>query len=186
MEEEWKDVVGYEGLYQVNKFGAVRSLDKLRTITYTTGTIATMNFSGKVLSPKTEKSGYITQSITNSGVRKTIKVHRMVAMAFIPNPENKPQVNHKNGIKSDNRVENLEWVTTFENRQHAYDTGLQKPTSGTINGMCTHSDREIEFIKIQYALGMRQIDIANNYGFSPSMVNLIVKNKAWKHIRNFY
>lgn len=184
MEEEvWKDVVGYEGLYVVNNAGVVKSLDKCRTKKYSNGNIAVMIFCGRVLSPKVEKSGYITHTLTKDGVRKTVKVHRLVATAFIPNPENKPQVNHINGIKSDNHVQNLEWATTFENRQHAYDIGLQKPTSGIKNGMCTHTEDEIKFILKMYASGMRQIDIVNEHGFKKELVNIVVNGKAWKHIK---
>lgn len=79
-----------------------------------------------IMKPFTDKSGYHRVKLLG----KTCKVHRLVATVFIPNPENKPTVNHINGIKTDNRVENLEWTTFSENTQHAYDSGLMTGYTG--------------------------------------------------------
>ena len=73
------------------------------------------------------KDGYLKVNLYNDGVGSSKRVHRLVAEAFIPNPDNKPDVNHKNGNKHDNCVDNLEWVTKSENMKHAYQTGLAKP-----------------------------------------------------------
>ncbi len=74
--------------------------------------------------------GYKMIALTKKGNTKIISMHRLVAIAFIPNPKNKPCINHKNGIKTDNRIKNLEWCTHAENSQHAYRTGLSKPSYG--------------------------------------------------------
>ena len=79
---------------------------------------------GKTLRPATDKDGYLIVTVSLKSKRKTMKVHRLVAMAFLDNPDNKPTVNHKNGIKDDNRIENLEWATHKEQKIHAINSGL--------------------------------------------------------------
>ena len=107
---------------EVSDDGNIYSLDKLKV--RKNGRYD--NRRGKKLSPKIDKYGYEKVSLTNNGKRKEYSVHRLVAMAFIPNLENKPTINHKNGIKTDNRIENLEWATHKEQTRHAIDTGLLK------------------------------------------------------------
>ena len=115
--EVWKDIPGCEGTkYLVSTLGRVRSLDRL--IYYCrSGRIDSMLKKGIILSPCYDSDGYVKTSSTGFNNRK---VHRLVAEAFIPNPENKPAINHKNGIKHDNRVQNLEWCTNGENTQHSF------------------------------------------------------------------
>lgn len=105
--EIWKDIRGYEGLYQVSNFGRVRRRSK-------------------VLHLNTNTYGYKHVTLSKGNVQKTAVIHRLVASAFIENPLGLPQINHKDGDKSNNAVGNLEWVTQKENNRHAINSNLRK------------------------------------------------------------
>ena len=120
MEEIWKDIENYEGLYQVSNLGRVKSLPRKR-ITPTGWPYLSKE---KILTPKLRKDGYLEISLYTKGKSKSYFIHRLVAQAFIPNTESKPQVNHIDGDKTNNQVNNLEWATREENMQHAFKTGL--------------------------------------------------------------
>ena len=113
-EEIWRPIVGYEGLYEVSSYGRVRSLDRY---------VNNNSFrKGKVLSPGKDTIGYLFVVLSCNGKCKTIRVHRLVAQAFIPNPDNLPEINHINEDKTDNRVDNLE----FCNRKYNINYGSRK------------------------------------------------------------
>jgi len=118
----WKDVIGFEGLYKVSSDGRILSLQKIR---YCSSDVNPVIYPDRVLSPGVVK-GYFLVSLSKDTIIFQRKVHRLVAEAFLPKPIHKDQVNHINGIKCDNRVENLEWCTAQENVIHSYKTGLKK------------------------------------------------------------
>jgi hypothetical protein len=122
--EIWKNVVGYEDCYEVSNLGNVRSIKRMVERTSPAGGKSFYTYNSKMLKTCITKKGYLRLGLHLNDVKNNHQIHRLVASAFIDNPENKEQVNHKNGIKSDNRVENLEWVTNSENLKHSMETGL--------------------------------------------------------------
>lgn len=119
IKEIWKPVVEYEGIYEVSNLGRVKSCE--RTIVRSNG--SKMSIPEKIMKPTINHSGYETVLLSNRGSQRR-RVHRLVGQAFIENPYSKEQINHKNGIKTDNSVQNLEWVTNQENKRHASKNGL--------------------------------------------------------------
>lgn len=134
-DDMWRYIPGYEGAYQVSRDGQVRSVDRQVDLHVNDKLVKTFS-RGKVISQSVRKDGYAVCSLSYLGKFKLCSVHRLVAQAFIPNLENKPQVNHIDGNKLNNKVENLEWVTASENMVHARDNGLWNPiTCGDISRM---------------------------------------------------
>ena len=123
MTEVWKDIPGYEGLYQASTSGSIRSLDRVYECVSPLGRSYTQIRRGKVMLPSVNFDGYLNIQLTKDSKSKTLFVHRLVAMTFILNPENKPQINHKDKNRQNNEISNLEWVTQSENMQHAVCTG---------------------------------------------------------------
>ena len=120
---EWRSVIGYEGYYDVSNFGDVRSVS--RTVSRdTTGDYWKV---GAILKASVTPKGYLRIQLTKDCSSRSYMVHRLVAEVFIENKENKPEVNHVDGNKKNNHVVNLEWVTSSENLQHAYETQLKDP-----------------------------------------------------------
>ncbi len=119
MEEIWENIEDYEGLYQVSNLGRIKRISK-----------ATCTFAGRILKNSRHNRGYQTVDLSKNGVWKKYTVHRLVAKAFIPNPDNKPEVNHKDSNRSNNVASNLEWATSSENSIHAINFGFQSLRRG--------------------------------------------------------
>lgn len=115
MQEIWKDIPNYEGLYQVSNWGRIKSLNYNHTK------------KPKILCDKKHKNGYLTIMLCNKGEKKNKNIHVLVAQSFIENPMNYPCVNHIDGNKSNNNVSNLEWCTHSQNTAHAIKCGLHNP-----------------------------------------------------------
>lgn len=132
MTEEWRDIPGFEGFYQASNTGRIRSLDRIVT-RMRRGFEQKYFKAGIVLKSTPTKRGYFRVLICIDPIRIHKTVHQLVALTFIPNPNNLKELNHKNGVKADNQPENLEWCTRRHNIQHAFDTGLNK---GSQFGKC--------------------------------------------------
>lgn len=121
MTEIWKEVPGYTGIYEVSSFGRVRTVEGKKTYSARHGV---RRWKSRVLREKNPKGRDVRVSLWKDKKEKSFLVHRLVAMAFLPNPENKATVNHKDGNPRNNHVTNLEWATYKENNNHAFNTGL--------------------------------------------------------------
>lgn len=121
--EVWRPLFGHEKDYAISNKGRVKSLDRI--ITYTDG--RNYRYPEKIRKTYKDKDGYLSFCLHNHGHHLTLKVHRMVLLSFIGNENNLPEVNHKNGKKDDNYLENLEWITSSDNKTHAYRAGIRKP-----------------------------------------------------------
>jgi hypothetical protein len=167
-EEVWKDVKGYEGIYQVSNFGNVKSL----------GNEFTRKERFLKLSPQSK--GYLTVVLQKNATRKMILVHRIVAEYFLSNPLNKSQINHINGDKTDNKVENLEWVSHRENLDHAIKNNL------TLKGEKNRNSKlkDVDIIKIHSLLqkGTTTKELSESYNVSYSTIDGIRTNRYWKHL----
>lgn len=118
--EIWRDIQGYEGLYQVSNLGRVKSLDRI----IRTKAGWEQKHKGHILQPRIKKNGYLFLILYKNNQGKNKYIHRLVAQAFLSNPKSLPTVNHKDGNKQNNNVNNLEWNSYSENNQHAYNHGL--------------------------------------------------------------
>lgn len=140
MKEVWKDIVGYEGLYQVSSSGTVRSLD--RYVPHKT--FGKKFCEGCMMAAHINNAGYMTVNLCKHNKYKSFDIHRLVALAFIPNPDNLPQVNHKDENKHNNCVDNLEWCTNQEN--NLYGTKVERQVK-KIKKPVLQYDCEMNFIK---------------------------------------
>lgn len=130
MEEEiWKNIKDYEGFYQASNFGRIRSIPHIANGGYRS---KIQRIKGKVLNPTPNDKGYLRVFLSKNNKVKTKYVHILIAQTFIPNLENKPQVNHIDCNKQNNRVDNLEWCTGLENMKHAVKNRLLKSNQKTV------------------------------------------------------
>lgn len=175
--EEWKDIAGFEGMYQVSNMGQVRSLDRVIND-------RGRHLKGRVLAQSIGTSGYLHVGPSINGKQPPKYIHRLVAEAFIPNPDSRPHVNHIDGNKQNNHLSNLEWATAKENSQHAWVTGLANH-SGENHASSKLTEDDVRFIRKHYNPDITDFNLqalAEKFGVKKPTINKIVHRKAWKHV----
>jgi len=175
LNEIFLPVKGYEGLYEVSNYGRIKSCKRI----VPHGRHGTFELKEKYLKIQKEKAGYVTCALCINGKAKRFKIHRLIALSFIPNPTNKADINHKNGIKTDNRIENLEWCTSSENQRHALNNGLKIPKYGTMH----HSTKlTINEVKEIFKSGQSCMKLSKKYNICHSSIHDIKTGKTWSSV----
>ena len=169
--EEWRDIKGYEGFYQVSNMGRVKSLE--RTVAGRNGSKRTIR--GRILKPRSERNGYLQVALCNgSGKIKAFKVHRLVCEAFLENPENKPCVNHIDENKTNNTASNLEWCTVSENINHGTRNARIAKAHCKPVGQYTRGGKLIKIWQSAH-------EVQRQLGFNNSNINKVVRGKRKQH-----
>lgn len=178
--EVWKDVISLKGLYEISNRYRIRSLDK--DIVNSIGRKCFIK--GVILNPIIPINRYPYITIREGKKKRNIYIHRLIAIHFLPNPENKPCVNHINGIKSDNRIENLEWCTVSENSIHAFKNNLQVIKKGEDCCNSKLTEKNVIAIKRLYRLNRKfnRSRVAEKLNVNVNTVMGIIKNRNWNHI----
>ena len=178
-EEIWKDIPEYEEIYQISSHGRLKSLER------------EVKNRGKYMKPERIFNKYlnglgyqIVKLYKGHKEFKNIPLHRLVALAFISNPNNYPQVNHIDGKPSNNNVENLEWVTNSMNTKHAYDTGLKDPKNyrGSGNASAKITEEDVINIREDRKNGLSLKEMAIKYQLRANHLSLITNKTIWKHV----
>lgn len=174
MKEIWKPVVGYEGCYEVSNLGNVRSVDRVDR--------KGQPRPGRVRKLLLNNCGYLYVGVSVDDKKANLTVHRLVAKAFIPNPNSKPQVNHIDGDKTNNIVSNLEWSTPSENTVHAYSKKLINHPEGEKWHLSKLTEQQVIDIYKRLRNGELQVRLAEEYVVSKNTIACIKHHKTWKFV----
>lgn len=175
--EIFKDIPGFIGYYQASSYGRILSLARTRIGSGGLPVAVKERF----IKFKKDKDGYLSCTLSKDGKHHDKRIHRIVAESFIPNVENKKQVNHIDTNKANNRVDNLEWNTDQENKNHCRKTIL-KDYKGSKHVLSKITEQDVIEIRMLYSMGVPQVKIAPVYGITQSQVSYIVLRKQWTHI----
>jgi hypothetical protein len=171
--EEWKDINDFDG-YEVSNFGNVRGKDRLKK-----GRHGLRLTNGQPMKQVFNKKGYPEVRFRKEGTHTKL-VHRLVAKAFVPNYDNKSQVNHIDGNKLNNRADNLEWVNNSENQLHAYKLGLQPSRAGEKNSKAKITDKDVTLLKQLYNSGKSVVEVSKTMNISLGSTRHIIYGRTWK------
>jgi hypothetical protein len=172
----WRDIKDYEGLYQISNNGIVRRLPRLSTNRHGNYLIPE-----RCLSIHKMKHDYLAVTLTYKKKQTNKYIHRLIAESFILNPLNKHFVNHKNGIKTDNRITNLEWVTFQENVNHAIENGLTPQRTSKDNPMRKLEEKQIKYI-FKLAERYTNTELSEIFNVSVETISGILNNKIWSYL----
>jgi len=176
--EKWKDIKNYEGYYQVSNKGKVRGVARL----INGGGSQNKRFiKEKVLKNHVKQNGYCQVRLTKDGISKDFLVHRLVAISFKGTIEGSPHVNHIDGNKQNNKLDNLEWCNTFENMQHAFDIGLVD-NRGIKSPNNKYSEAQILLVKKLLQEGHSNVTISKMTGVNRTTVYRVKIGKQWSHL----
>jgi hypothetical protein len=174
-DEKWEYITEYGDRYQISNMGRVKSVRRFIFNPSNGGYYNKAKIMGQTMNP----FGYLYVALTKDGIPHKYFVHCLVALPFVPNPENKPFVNHKKGIKWDNRASELEWMTALENMRHSFDTGLNHRGEKCHQAKITQEQaNEIRAKYIHKIYGLTKLGL--EYGIDISSVYKIVRNKTYK------
>lgn len=179
--EEWRDVPGWEERYEVSSWGLVRAKAYLKHSRNAHGPYAYMTKSKPIKLTLNVESGYVQFDMQRDGERSLGLVHRLVAKAFIPNPNDKPEVNHKDGDKTNNVQTNLEWATTQENILHAHRLGLSSNV-GSKHPRAKLDEAAAVEIRRLYEAGVSTITLAEMFGVKRTTIYTVTSRRKWKHV----
>jgi hypothetical protein len=174
--EIWKSIQGFEDIYEISNLGMV-----IRKSILTKNGNNYHFCKEKELISTFYNNGYFRIGLTKNSKQVKFYIHRLVAIAFIPNPKNKPQVNHKDGDKTNNNDWNLEWSTISENSIHAFNLGLRTSLKGSSHLRSKLTEKDVYRIR-ELKSKMTNTAIKKLYEVSQSCISNIINKKTWKHI----
>lgn len=175
--EVWQAIPEYEGLYEASSLGRIRSLD--RNIHCRDGSVK--RYSGRLLQPQLMSTGYLTVQLSKGGIATHCLIHRLVAMAFLQNHDGLEEVNHKDGVKKNNALPNLEWMSRVRNIRHAMGMGLIQGM-GELNPAAKLTDAQVQQIKELSRYGLHPGELAHAFGVKKSTITDIQLCRTWQHI----